>query len=290
MSFLMCTILRQRLGVPGKVHLTDCWRDVVHDWPNFHAPSMSVANLDEVNLLCSGHRLKMFLFMLEEMVYMYTHVGTDDANGLWIMVYKVLAMAQMQYHLCERSTNPQDMMHGDAMSRIVLGDLAGLEKLVWAIFDGALATGASPELRPNESWEWMVRGIFNKLVYIRRNPSDWCPTITVGAKDMQEPSIWVEVPATCSHHQGLEPTWSTNKGCPVPSVKSTVSVVPPEQVGYQRRQAAEAYSEWHEGEEDQVEFDYGRQGTFKLEGARPPVVMRVLPNKSMKPDLWNVNL
>ena len=150
------------------------------------------------------------------------------------------------------------MMQGDAMSRIALGDLTRLERLAWAVFDGALATGVSPELGPDESWEWVVCGIFDKLLYIRRNPSNWCPTITAGVKDMQEPSIWAEVPATLSHHQGSEPTQSTNKGHLAPSVKSMVLVVPPEQVGYQRRWAAEAYLEWDEGEEDQAEFDYRR--------------------------------
>ena len=217
---------------------------------------MSIVNLDKVNLLRSGHRLKMFLFLLEEMVY--THVSTDNINGLWVIAYEVLAMAEMRYHLRKRSANPQDMTPGDAMSCIVLGDLTGLEKLTWAIFDGVLATGASPELRPDESWKRVVHGIFDKLVYVGRNPSNRCPVITTGAKDMQEPSIWAEAPTMCSHHQGLEPTWSTNKGCLAPSVKSMVSAVPPEQVGYQRRWTAKAYLEWDEGEEDQAEFDYGR--------------------------------
>ena len=251
---------------------------------------MSVVNLDEVNLLHSGHHPKMFLFLLEEMVYVYARISTDDIDGLWVMAYKVLAMAELWYHLRKRSANPQDMTRGEAMSRIVLGDLAGVEKLMWAVFDGALAAGASPELRPDESWERVVRGIFDKLVYAGRNPSDWCPVITAGAKDMQEPGIQAEAPAMCSHHQGSEPTQSTNKGCPVPSVKSMVSVVPLEQVGYQRRRATEAYSEWDEGEEDQAEFDYRRQGAFMLEGTRPPMVMRALPNKSMKPDPRNVKL
>ena len=82
--------------------------------------------------------------------------------------------------------------------------------------------------------------------------------ITMGVKDMQEPSVQAEAPTMSSHHQGLEPTQSTDKGHPAPSVKSTVLAVPPEQVGYQRRWAAEAYSEWYEGEEDQAEFDYVR--------------------------------
>ena len=258
MSILMRTILRRRLGVLGNAHLTDCWRDVVRDWPNFHAPSMSFVNLDKVNLLHLGHCQKMFLFLLEEMAYAYAHIGTDDTDGLWVMVYEVLAMAEMQYCLHKRSANPQDMTWGDAMSCIVLGDLAGLERLTRAVFDGALATGESPELGPDESWEWVVHGIFNKLVYIGGNPSDQCPVITMGVKDMQEPGVWAEAPAMHSHHQDSEPARSTNKGCPAPSVKPMVLAVHLEQVGYQRRRAAEAYSEWDRGEEDQVEFDYGR--------------------------------
>ena len=276
--------------MPGNVHLTDCWRDAVRDWPNFHAPSMSIVNLDEVNLLHSDHCPKMFLFLLEEMAYAYTCVGTDAADGLRVMAYEVLAMAEMWYCLFKRSTNPQDMTQGNAMSCVVLGDLAGLGRLVWAVFDGALATGESPELGPDESWEWVVRGIFDKLVYIGGNPSNWCPMITVGVKDMQEPGIWTEVPTTHSHHQGLEPTQSMNRGCPAPSVKSSVLAVPPEQVGYHRRWATKAYSEWDEGEEDQAEFDYGRQGAFTLGGAGPPMAMHTSPNRSMKPDPWNVKL
>ena len=290
MSFLVRAILRQRLSTSGNACLSDHWRDLVWGWPKFHTPSLSVVNLDEVNLLRLGHCPKMFLFLPEEMAYMYTRISAEDIDGLQVMAYEVLAMAEMWYHLRKRSTNPRDMTRGDAMSHVVLGDLARLERLMWAIFDGVLAAGASPELGPNESWERVVHGIFNKLLYVRRNPSNQCPMITMGAKDMQEPSVWAEVPTMLSHHQGSEPTQSTNKGHLAPSVKSMILVVPPEQVGYRRRQAVEAYSEWDEGEEDQAEFDYGRQDTFMLEGTRPPVAMHVLPNKSMKPDPQNVRL
>ena len=289
-SFLVRTILRWRLSMPGNTCLSDHWRDAVWGWPNFNAPSLSIVNLDEVSLPCSGHHPKMFLFLLGEMAYAYACISTEDIDRLQVMAYKVLAMAEMQYRLCKRSANPQDMMWGNVMSRIVLGDLAGLERLMWAVFDGVLAEGASPELGPNESWEQVMCGIFDKLVYVGRNPSDMCPVMTAGVKDLQGAGIWAEVPATCSHHQGLEPTRSTNKGHPAPSARSTVSAVPPEQVGYQRRWAAEANSEWDEGEEDQAEFHYGRQGAFMLEGAGLPMVMRASPNKSMKPDPWNVRL
>ena len=152
MSFLVHAILRQRLSTPGNTCLSDHWRDLVWGWPNFHTPSLSVVNLDEVNLLCLGHHPKMFLFLPEEMAYMYTRIGAEDIDGLQVMAYEVLAMAEMRYHLRKRSTNPRDMTWGDAMSHVVLGDLARLERLMWAIFDGVLAAGASPELGPNESW------------------------------------------------------------------------------------------------------------------------------------------
>ena len=74
-----------------------------------------------------------------------------------------------------RSTNPQDMTLGNAMSRVVLGDLTGLERLAWAIFDGVLAAGASPELGPDESWEQLVHGIFNKLISSGETPLTGAP-------------------------------------------------------------------------------------------------------------------
>ena len=149
MSFLMHTILRWRLGMPGNTHLSDCWRDAVRGWPNFNALSLSVVNLDKVSLLHSGHCPKMFLFLLEEMAYVYAHISTEDIDGLQVMVYEVLTMAEMWYRLHKRSVNPQDMTLGDAMSHVVLGDIARLERLAWAIFDGVLAAGTSPELGPN---------------------------------------------------------------------------------------------------------------------------------------------
>ena len=119
MSFLMRAILWWRLGMPGNTCLSDHWRDVVRGWPNFNAPSLSIVNLDEVSLLHSGLCLKMFLFLLEEMAYAYTYISAEDVNGLQVMAYKVLIMAEMWYRLRKRSANPQDMTQGDAMSRVV---------------------------------------------------------------------------------------------------------------------------------------------------------------------------
>ena len=120
------------------------------------------------------------------------------------------------------------MTRGDTKSRMVLGNLSGLERLMWAVFDGVLAAGAPPELGPKESWEQVVCGIFDKLIYIWRNPSDQCPMMTVGVKDLQGPGIRAEVPTTHSHHQGSEPAQSTNMGHPAPSLRSMVLAVPPE--------------------------------------------------------------
>ena len=200
------------------------------------------------------------------MAYVYVRISAEDVDGLQVMVYEVLTMMEMRYRLCKRSANPLDMTQGDTMSRMVLGDLSRLERLAWAVFERVLVAGVPPK----ESWEQVVRGIFNKLIYVGRNPSDQCPAMTVGAKDLQGPGVWVEAPTTHSHHQGSDPARSTNKGHPAPCVRSTVLGVSPEQVGYQRRRAAKAYSDWDEGKDDKAEFDYGRRGTFTQEGAGLP--------------------
>ena len=86
--------------------------------------------------------------------------------------------------------------------------------------------------------------------------------MTVDVKDPQGSGIWAEAPATHSHHQGLDPAWSSRKGHPAPTVRSVVLTISPEQVVYQRRWATETYLDWDKGEDDQAEFDYGRRGAF----------------------------
>ena len=81
--------------MPGNMRLSDRLRDAVQGWPNFNVPSLSIVNLDEVSIFRLGQRPKMFLFLLEEMVYTYTCISTEDIDGLKVMAYEVFTMAEI---------------------------------------------------------------------------------------------------------------------------------------------------------------------------------------------------
>ena len=60
------------------------WSEEVCTVPDFMAPSLSVVKLEPVELNCMGHHPKMFLYMLDELMYVYKGLG-DDFDGQQII-------------------------------------------------------------------------------------------------------------------------------------------------------------------------------------------------------------
>ena len=59
--------------------------------PDFMAPSLSVVNLEPCELNCMGHCPKMFLYMLDELMYVYKGLS-DDFDGQQIITYEILSL------------------------------------------------------------------------------------------------------------------------------------------------------------------------------------------------------
>ena len=72
----------------------DNWRKAVWAVPDFTAPSHSVVILEPCELNCMGHCPKMFLYMLDEPLYVYKGLSNDFV-GQQIITYEILFL-QMQ--------------------------------------------------------------------------------------------------------------------------------------------------------------------------------------------------
>ena len=105
---------------------------------DFMASSLSVVNLQPCELNHMGHRPKMFLYMLDKLMYVYKGLG-DDYNGQQIVTVEILSLMWKCYcqskHLCQ----VKNLAHGHAMTQVHHGDYLWLERLAWAVFDGVLA-------------------------------------------------------------------------------------------------------------------------------------------------------
>ena len=134
-----------------------------------------------------GYRLRMLLFMLDELFYIYSQI-----KNLWrvdekiVITYKILCLSANwctdQQHGLEKTSVP------DALALLNVNDACHLERLMWAVYDGALLVGPQPELPGDCPWCTVLAGI-HKHIYRGCNDTAHCLPHTLGSWDCQE---WIE--------------------------------------------------------------------------------------------------
>ena len=129
---------------------------------NQHICNISVSTYTRENPPCicitrhEGHRPKMFLWMLEEYVYIMVQLCKDDQDGLVVLGHKLLLLAHSSCCRkrgggrtpCHPATLSLD--HLQACSRDTLEhavhstkDTVALDCLAWAVYDNLLGPGRS---------------------------------------------------------------------------------------------------------------------------------------------------
>ena len=73
----------------------------------------------------------------------------------------------------------------DALSLLNVNDVCHLERLTWAVYDGALLVGRRPELPGDHSWCTVLAGLY-KHIYRGCDDVAHCPPHTLGFWDCQE--------------------------------------------------------------------------------------------------------
>ena len=75
-----------------------------------------------------GHCPKMFLYMLDELMYVYRGLG-NDYDGQQIVTFEILSLVWKHNCQCKHSCQVKNMACGDAMSCVCHGDYLWLERL-----------------------------------------------------------------------------------------------------------------------------------------------------------------
>ena len=73
----------------------------------------------------------------------------------------------------------------DALSLLNMDDACHLERLAWAVYDGALLVGGQPELPEDHPWCTVLAGLY-KHIYRGCDDAAHCPPHTLGSWDCQE--------------------------------------------------------------------------------------------------------
>ena len=135
------------------------WLHVNEELSNFNMPTYRCETGTAIKLLQPGYRLYLFLYVLDELFHVFKQLREDDFNAQSIVVWEILHIAQ--HHCTEWCRGEKVMGHtlGDAYFHVDFWDVAGLEQLTWAIYDGAFILGRVPELSGYQDWDCIVAGI-----------------------------------------------------------------------------------------------------------------------------------
>ena len=141
--------------------------------------SMSAYTRDDLPhaciIMCEGHWPKMFLWMLEEYVYILSRLCMDDQDGLMVLGHELFLLAHSR--CCRKREGgwmPQcagalSLDHLPASSRDTLEhaihstkDTIALEHLAWAIYNNQLGPWKSPSLSGFESYRQVLQYLVDK--------------------------------------------------------------------------------------------------------------------------------
>ena len=134
--------------------------------------------------MCNGYRLKMLLFALDELFYIFDQIRRQwRADEKIVVAYKILCLSMQwcteQQHGVEKTGVP------NALSLLNVDDACHLECLMWAVYDGTLLVGGQPKLPGDHLWCTMLAGLY-KHIYRGHDDVAHCPPHTLGSWDCQE--------------------------------------------------------------------------------------------------------
>ena len=110
--------------------MEDVWREEVCVVLNFMALSLNVVNLEPCELDRMGHHPKMFLYMLDELMYICKGLG-EDHDVQQIITFEILSLAWKHYLWHKCMCQVENMTHSDAMHHICYRDWLGLCLMVF---------------------------------------------------------------------------------------------------------------------------------------------------------------
>ena len=119
--------------------------------PPFKMPTLNTETLHPKDTMRDGYCWKMLLFMLDELFYIYSQVkDLQKADEKVILTYELLCLST---NWCtDRQNGVEKTGMPDALALLNMNDACHLERLAWAVYDGALLVGLWPELQGNRPW------------------------------------------------------------------------------------------------------------------------------------------
>ena len=150
------------------------WCHVLELQAKFKVPTYKVMGgaLAPMDKECMGSYPKMFLYALDELLYVYQCIDNTDTQC--VIAFKILSFASDRcMEWCDGRPKPECDTFGPAMPHVNLGDIKNLERLTWEVLGSLLALSGL--------YNWAcILGKMTTHIFHGRTLWEHCPLSTVG--------------------------------------------------------------------------------------------------------------
>ena len=173
-----------RSGRPFTQDSEEEWKHRAEGVVMFKMLTMQTSTLRCKDELREGYCPKMLLYVLDEMFHILDQVKWQPGHDeKLIIAYKVLCLAVLccmdQWCGCEKVGVP------DALEMLDLDDAQHLERLMWAVYDGALMVRNWLELPRHCSWCTMLADL-HQHIYKSCDDAAHCPPFMTASWDCHD--------------------------------------------------------------------------------------------------------
>ena len=223
--FRFCMIFKKYFKGKFSKSNEHLWQHIGVEIADFQTPTYDRGTGDPIDVLRTGSHLRMLLYALDELFYVYKGVGGNDVDGQCVVAYKILRVVPLHCTVQHGSQKKECNNFGAAYPRANLSDVDGLECLAWALYDGVYMPGDPPDLTGHHDWEHIIVGTTLCLIYHGRTNDEHCKPWTIA-------SLNAEQAMKLAWQQGLlQPGKRRPQATPVttgqtPTVQSVVNVPP----------------------------------------------------------------
>ena len=154
---------------------------MVSETADFYVPTLNLEDLIPYDKERKGLRLKMLLYALDEISYVFQKLKPNDVDRRRVLGYEILSptlLCCMERHNV-KPIHPH-MMRGVVSTMMDVDDEARLERLACVVYNGVLLLGDMPLLSRQHSLNRILSGTC-RLIYRGEPDSEHCPISTISS-------------------------------------------------------------------------------------------------------------
>ena len=150
--------------------------------PPFKTPTLNKGT-QAAESMRDGYHPKMLLYALDKLFYIFAQIKNSHRDDKVMFAYDILCIsANRCTDWCNRI---EKTGISDTLALLNVEDAQHLERLAWAVYNGAILVGPRPKLSGTCTWCAVLAGL-QRHIYRGCNDAAHCPPQTLGSWDHEE--------------------------------------------------------------------------------------------------------